>query len=301
MAELADDRPIELHLVDLAGDRPGARQVAVGIGVGDEQVLMRALRHAGGPADADVVIRGLRLQVVVENLIAEVGAVGDIDVALTIDLETVRKRELAGLLAGLLAAHLGDEAAILVELHHAVVAIAVGDENVALRIPAHIGWTAEDILFGRRIRTGRRRHHSEDGGRPAPDHHQDLPVGAELGDHVGPLVHRPDIVLRIDADGMGELEAVIALADLLEEIAVLVELEQARGGAAMVDEDVPLRIGRDAHRLAEIFAGRQLEEIGHRLEGDLGHILGLGLDLRERRTGTQHQGDGGDGRELALH
>jgi hypothetical protein len=32
---------------------------------------------------------------------------------------------------------------------------------------------------------------------------------------------------------MGELEAVVALADLLEEISVLVELEQTRIGAAL--------------------------------------------------------------------
>src|SRR6266481_978378 len=43
MAELADDRAVELHLVDLASDRPCARAIAVGIGVGGEQVLVRAL------------------------------------------------------------------------------------------------------------------------------------------------------------------------------------------------------------------------------------------------------------------
>ena len=79
-----------------------------------------------------------------------------------------------------------------------------------------------------------------------------LPFGAELGDHVRAFVDRPDIVLRIDAHRVGELEAVIALADFLEEIAVLVEFPQPRGRrAAVIDEDVALRIGRDRNRFAQ--------------------------------------------------
>src|SRR6516225_613470 len=100
---------------------------------------------------------------------------------------------------------------------------------------------------------------------------------------------------------MGELEAVIALADLLEEVAVLVELEQARVAAAMVDENVSLRIGCNTDGFAEILAGRQLEEIRHRGVGDFRHVLGLGLLLRERRTDTEHEGDSGNRCNTALH
>src|SRR3977135_3019147 len=55
MAEPAEDRPVQFHLVDLAGDGPAARPVAVRIGVGGEQVLVRALRHADGPATPALV------------------------------------------------------------------------------------------------------------------------------------------------------------------------------------------------------------------------------------------------------
>src|SRR5947209_274488 len=107
MAEPAEDRAVQLHLVDLAGDGPASRPVAVRVGVGGEQILMRALRHAHRPADPDIVVDGLGLEVVVEHLVTEVGAVGDVDVALGVDLEPVRQVELARLLSGLLAAHLG--------------------------------------------------------------------------------------------------------------------------------------------------------------------------------------------------
>src|SRR5215510_14901609 len=41
VAELPDDRPIELHLVDLTGDVPRAGRVAVRVRVRAEDVLMR--------------------------------------------------------------------------------------------------------------------------------------------------------------------------------------------------------------------------------------------------------------------
>ena len=147
----------------------------------------------------------------------------------------------------------------------------------------------------------RRRDDAVDGGRTAAEHHQHLALRVELGDHVGAFVDRPDIVLRIDAHRMGELEAVIALADFLEEIAVLVELEQPRVGAAMKDEDVALGVGGDADRLAEIFARRKLQEIRHRGVGNLRHVLRLGFLLREGGRGAQHQGCGGNKRKAACH
>ena len=143
--------------------------------------------------------------------------------------------------------------------------------------------------------------HAVDGRRPAAEHHQHLALGAELGDHVGALVDRPDIVLRIDAHRMGELEAVIALADFLEEVAVLIELEQPRVGAAVIDEDMALRVGRDGDGFAEILARRQLQEIRHRGVGNLRHVLRLGLLLGQGGSGTQHQGGGRQVRETAFH
>jgi hypothetical protein len=78
-----------------------------------------------------------------------------------------------------------------------------------------------------------------DGRRPAADHHQHLAFGAELGDEVGPFVDSPDVVVLVDADRVRELEAVVALADLFDEVAVPIELEQPRRVAPVIDEGVP--------------------------------------------------------------
>src|SRR5262249_30435988 len=75
MTELADDGPVQFHLVDFAGDRPRAGHISVGIGVGSEKILVRSLGNAGGPADTDLVVDSLWLEVVVEDLVADVGAV----------------------------------------------------------------------------------------------------------------------------------------------------------------------------------------------------------------------------------
>ena len=88
---------------------------------------------------------------------------------------------------------------------------------------------------------------------------------------------------------MRELEAVEPLADLLDVGAVLIELEDARVAAPRVDEDVALRVGGDADAFTEIQIGRQLEEVGHRGKGNLGHVLGLGLGLR--RDGRRRDRD----------
>ena len=174
-----------------------------------------------------------------------------------------------------------DEPAVLVVLHDARVDVAVGDEDVALRVPGHVGRPAEQVLLRRR-----RRQRAVEGALdrlgPPAEHHHDAALGVELDDHVRPLVHDPDVVVLVDADRVRELEAVEALADLADEVAVLVELEQARVAAARVDEDVALRIGGDADALAEIQVRRQLEEVRHRRERDLGNVLGLGLRLREQ-------------------
>src|SRR5215472_15048499 len=91
MAEAAEDRAVELHLVDLARDSPAAWTVAVRVGVGSEQILVRPLRDANRPADPDIVVDRLGLEVVVEDLVAEVAAVADIDVALRVGGDAVRQ------------------------------------------------------------------------------------------------------------------------------------------------------------------------------------------------------------------
>src|SRR2546422_9849588 len=114
---------------------------------------MRSAGDAQRPSGAEIGNLPDRLQIVVELLIAVVGPVGHPDVAAQINLETVRQVEFAELLPCLLAADLRDEAAVLVVLHDAIVAVAIGDEDVALRIEADIARAAEDVLLRRRIRT----------------------------------------------------------------------------------------------------------------------------------------------------
>src|SRR5262249_47425172 len=68
LAEFADDGPVELHLVDLAGDVTRRRRVAVRIRVRGVEVLMRPWRDAERPRVADVVVDRAQDQVVVEHL-----------------------------------------------------------------------------------------------------------------------------------------------------------------------------------------------------------------------------------------
>ena len=57
---------------------------------------MRARRDADRPRVADVVVDRLEVQVVVEHLDARVAAVADVDVALRVDRDRVRRVQLAG-------------------------------------------------------------------------------------------------------------------------------------------------------------------------------------------------------------
>ena len=121
--------------------------------------------------------------------------------------------------------------------------------------------------------------------RLSAEHHQEPAVRIELHDHVRSGVDDPDVVLRIDAHLLGEVDAVDALADLLDELAGLIELKQARAAViegplvaerrdrvagARVDEDMALRVGRHAGDFAE---RRQAQDVGVRVVVDLGHRL----------------------------
>src|SRR5204862_2729096 len=72
MAELAEHRAIELHLVDLAGVGPRALRIAVRVRVRREHVLMRPGRDAHAPPGAEVRVLLHRLEIVVEFLITVV-------------------------------------------------------------------------------------------------------------------------------------------------------------------------------------------------------------------------------------
>ena len=213
----------------------------------------------------------------------------------------MRQVKLAGSVAGSLASRLCDEPAVFVVLHHAVIAVAVGDEDVALRVPSHIRGAAKDVFLRRRVWPVGRRDSAVDGRRPAAEHHKKLALRTELRHGVRALIDGPDIVLRIDADRVREFKSVIALADFLDEDSILIEFPQPCVGAPVIDEDMAFGIRRHSNGFAESFAGGNLQEVRHRRVGDFGYILRRRLLLCERMSATQHQDNSGYTGEKTLH
>ena len=183
-----------------------------------------------------------------------------------------------------------DPVAVLVELGDARVDVPVADVDIALRIPGHVGGLAELAVDGRqrgihplpRFRIVR-------GFLLAAEHHRDAPFGIQADDHVRSLVHEPEVVVPVEANGVGVGERVETLADLADELAVLVELEELRrrrterrarvAVGPREDDDAALRADGDARRLAQVHVGRKLQEVGHRVE----------RDFRNRLLGERHR------------
>jgi hypothetical protein len=112
----------------------------------------------------------------------------------------------------------------------------------------------------------------------AAEHHLDAAGGVHLDDHVRALVGRPDVVLLVDAHSVSERPGVEILADLADEAAVTIELENLRrcgaegvgySAATRIDVDVALGVHRDARCLAQVHVRRQLDEVRNRLEVEL--------------------------------
>ena len=182
----------------------------------------------------------------------------------------------------LLAPRLG-EFAFFVELRDTRIAQAVSNEDVASGVPGDVSRPVEQVrglpgaipscLAGGNV----------DCLRLAPKQHSYAALRIELHDHVGHLINHPDVVTRIDADLGGEHEAVTVLADLADELAVAVELEQSRavvregtrcadrdGGMAgpRVDKNIATRIRRHTAHLAEIEPGGKLQRFGDGIEAN---------------------------------
>src|SRR4029077_8377380 len=83
-SESAEHFSVEFGLVDFAGDVPGSGLVAVWIRIGKKDVLVRAAGNTDCPANTDIGDFPNGLQVVVEYLVAVVGAIGEPDVALQV-------------------------------------------------------------------------------------------------------------------------------------------------------------------------------------------------------------------------
>jgi hypothetical protein len=131
----------------------------------------------------------------------------------------------------------------------------------------------------------------------AAEDHDDAAGGVELDDHVGAFVGDPDVVVFVDADGVGVGPGVEIVADLADVRAVGGELEElgcggsvgwAGGVAAGEDEDVTLGVDRDAGSFAEIEVRREFEEVGDRVEGNFRDGLGVCV---ERQGHSDREGE----------
>src|SRR6185437_1754596 len=101
---------------------------------------------------------------------------------------------------------------------------------------------------------------------------------------------------------MGELEAVKALADFLDELAVGPEFPQAGAGATEEGEIIALGVGGHTLQLAHGVTGRRLEEVRHRLVRQIGRrARSGGGGLRKGRPGAEQQGQSGSSRQMRLH
>src|ERR1700694_3622922 len=125
-----------------------------------------------------------------------------------------------------------DPIAVLAELGDARIDVAVADEDVAGRIPGHVGRLAEAAVLERfrridaLVRLGLLR-----GFLLAPEHHLHAAFRIELDDHVRALVGGPEIVVLVDANRVRERPGVETFADLAQIRAVAIELEDLRGGS----------------------------------------------------------------------
>src|SRR5262245_52417358 len=99
---------------------------------------MRTWRDADRPWAAHIFVLRLKGQVVVQDHDSRVAAIGNINVALAVRCDRMWRVELVGP-GTALTRILPDEPAVLVVLHDAGIDVAVGDEDVALRIPRHVG------------------------------------------------------------------------------------------------------------------------------------------------------------------
>src|SRR4029079_7319166 len=251
-AELADDLAGQPHLVDLAVLH------ALGlVRVGRVEVLRRAARYANRLRCADGGDLRLERPFAVEHLDALVAGVGDVEIARRIRGDAADVIELP--LAGSGLSPRLHEVALLRELTDPMVGPeAVGDVDVAGAIPRDVGRPIEAVAVDSGARraasaaasaaltaaaaAGPRcpfRRHAAAGRHAGPGPHADVlrlaaehelepPVAVELHHLVRSGVDDPDVVLRIDAHLLREVDRVDALADLLDELAVLIELKQAR-------------------------------------------------------------------------
>ena len=223
----------------------------------------------------------------VEDLDAAVAAIGDVNVVVRIDGDTVRGVELAGLVAWFAPGL--EPVPVLVDFGDARIDVAVADVGVACRVPRDVGNLAEHAIDGRqrRLDVFERLGAFVRGFLLAAEDHDDAAFGIEFDDHVGAFVSYPNVVVLVDLNGMGEGPGVEMLADLAEKFSVGGEFEELRGRAAVggtaavatrENEDVAFGIHGDAGGFTEMEVGRKFQEVGDGVETDFGRLLGESRD-----------------------
>src|SRR5260370_31973365 len=104
---------------------------------------MRPRRNANGPGGGDLVIDRPQNQVAIEYLDSPVTPVCDVDIALSVGRDRVRRVELIGLRSA--RSNGFDESSVLVVLDHARIAVAIGDVYISSSVPSHIGRPVEYV------------------------------------------------------------------------------------------------------------------------------------------------------------
>jgi hypothetical protein len=165
--------------------------------------------------------------------------------------------------------------------------VAVADISVSGRVPGHVCDLPECPVDGWRRRAWMRPWSVGlvRGFLLAAEHHHDPAVGIELDHHVRALVDGPDVIVFVDADGVGEGPRVEVMTDLAHELPVGVELQQLRRGGAVgrpacpttgENEHVAFRIDRDPRHFTEIDVGGSLRKSGTESNGMVGAVCGDG-------------------------
>ena len=162
LAEHAQDLALERQPVD--APRPGVGAVEHGVGAGRDGEGPGRARGESAAGDGRLVryvadrrprvgrhrhVDGelaLEIAVAVEYLNAVIAAVGDVDVALGVGRDRMRRVELAGTFAAV--APRFEPVAVLVDLGDARIDVAVADEGVAGGVESRVGDLAEAARLG---------------------------------------------------------------------------------------------------------------------------------------------------------
>src|ERR1700736_4682020 len=115
---------------------------------------------------------------------------------------------------------------VLIEFRHPRGHRSIGYEDIPGGVPSHVRGAGE-IVPGKTSAPApslgiRRAHRIVDRLRFSAQGHHNAALGIKLDDHVGPFVHDPDVVLRVDAHGMRLDKPIKSLPDFADVLSVLI-------------------------------------------------------------------------------